>query len=175
MTIRATLSYLTLKGVIAALTTVALTITTPASAQSSFFSDWYAIQNFSVEFTDNKLSIAANDVPVKTLLQEIQEQTGINIKFVADPGDRVTLNVDDQSIETVIAQISNNHMIVHANVEGTKIISELIILSNDARAVVADATSELSEFLPTGEPAPQVAAATAATPELTDQDTEQKL
>ena len=87
----------------------------------------------------------------------------------------MTLNVDDQSIETVIAQISNNHMIVHANVEGTRIISELIILSNDARAVVADATSELSEFLPTGEPAPQVAAATAATPELTDQDTEQKL
>ena len=83
MTISAKLTGIIRTGILASLTTVALTVTTPLFAQSSFISDWYDSQNFSVDFTDEKLTIKGNNIPVKTLLLEIQELTGIKIKSVS--------------------------------------------------------------------------------------------
>ena len=55
-----------------------------------------------------------------------KEQTGIKVNFVANPNDRVTLNVEEQSVENVISKISDNHMIIHTDVNGTQTVSELI-------------------------------------------------
>ena len=175
MTIPAKLTGIIRTGILASLTTVALTVTTPLFAQSSFISNWYDSQNFSVDFTDEKLTIKGNNIPVKTLLLEIQELTGIKVNFVSGPSDKVTLDVDAQSVESVIAKISDNHMIIHANVNGTKTISELIIIAEGTTEVAS--ADNISEFLPTGEPAPQIAAATPdrTNTELTDKDAEQNL
>jgi len=152
------------------LASAALTVTTPTFAQSSFFSDWHNSQNFSVQFTDQKLSVTGNNIPLKDLLLEIQEQTGIKVNFVANTSDKVTLNVEEQSVENVISKISNNHMIIHSNVNGTKTVSELIIMSDGNEEVTT--TAETSEYLPTGEPAPLIV---AAKPELPDENADQNL
>ena len=81
MTFQAILSNLSRTVKVALLTTVALTVTTPAFAQSTFFSDWHNSQNFSVEFTDRKLSVTGNNIPLKELMLKIQEQTGIKVNL----------------------------------------------------------------------------------------------
>ena len=170
MTSNSILSNLARTVKMALLTTAALTVTTPAFAQSNFFSDWHSSQNFSVEFNGQKLSVTGNNIPLKELMLEIQEQTGIKVNLVANPGDRVTLNVEEQSVESVISQISDNHMIIHSNVNGIKTVSELVIISDGNEDI--STTAETSEFLPTGEPTPLIA---AAMPELTDEKADQNL
>ena len=101
-----------------------------------------------------------------------KEQTGIKVNFVANPNDRVTLNVEEPSVENVISKISDNHMIIHTDVNGTQTVSELIIISGGNEEVAT--TAETSEHLPTGAPAPQIAAASPS-PELADENTDQNL
>ena len=136
--------------------------TTPVSAQTE--------QNFLVEFSDDKLSIQANNTLVKDLLLEIQDKTGIPVNFVSDPKDTVSLSITDQSIEHAIAKITANHMIIHGNINGTKTISELIIISDDPELQNSGA---VSANLPSGQPAPAIGAASdqpADQPIATDQD-----
>ena len=52
-----------------------------------------AAQNFVVEYVDEKLSIQANNSRVKELLLEIQDKTGIEVNFIADPKDTVSLDI----------------------------------------------------------------------------------
>ena len=170
MTSQAILSNLARTAKVALFTTIALTVTTPAFGQSNFFSDWHDSQNFSVEFTDQKLSVSGNNIPLKELMLEIQELTDIKVDLVANPSDRVTLYVEQQSVENVISQISDNHMIIHSNVNGIKTVSELIIISDGNKEI--ETAAETSEFLPTGEPTPLIA---AATPQLTDEKADQNL
>jgi len=127
------------------LATVSFAVTAPSlSAQTSFL----------IEFADEKLSVKGDSIPVKDLLIEIQYLTGIHVNFISDPKETVTLDIDEQSIEQVIAKISDNHMIIHDTVDGLKTIRELFFISGTTETVSAS----VSEFLPSGEPAPLVAA-----------------
>lgn len=116
--------------------------TTPASAQ-----------NFLVEYTDDKLSVQGNNIQVKELLLEIQDKTGIRVNFIAEPKDTVSLNISEQSVENVIAKITENHMIIHDIINGKKTISELIIISDDPEL---KSSGGGSANLPSGQPAPSV-------------------
>jgi len=141
------------------ITALTLTVTsTPLFAQSSLLNALRGGQSFLVEFANEKLSVKGESIPVKALLLQIQEQTGIIVNFLSDPTDTVSLDIREQSVENVIAKISDNHMIIHDNVNGTKTISELIIISADSPELAID--DNTSEFLPSGEPAPLIAAAT---------------
>lgn len=150
-------------GLLVSLAALALSVTsTPLLAQSSFFNAWQQGQHFLVEFADEKLSVKGDSIPVKELLLQIQEQTGIVVNFVSNPTNTVSLDINEQSVENVIAKISDNHMIIHDNVNGKKTISELIIISAGTSTDTAEVASDdsVSEFLPSGEPAPLIAAAT---------------
>ncbi len=156
-----TLSSYFRSGLAASLTTLALTApSTPLLAQNSLFNSWIEGQNFLVEFVDEKMTVKGNSIPVKALLLQIQEQTGIPVNFASDETETVTLDIYEQSIEQVVAKISDNHMIIHDHVDGIKTISELIIFST-GNTEVASTDSVTSEFLPSGEPAPLIAAAIA--------------
>ena len=61
-------------------------------------------------------------------------------------------------------------MIIHSNANGIKTVSELVIISDGNEDI--STTAETSEFLPTGEPTPLIA---AAMPELTDEKADQNL
>jgi len=132
-----------------AVTTIAATMTSPLAAQSE--------QNFLVEFIDDELSIQASNILVKDLLLEIQDKTGIPVNFVSDPKDTISLNITGQSVENAIAKISSNHMIIHGHTNGIKTINELIIISDDPEL---KSTGNDSANLPSGQPAPEIAAAT---------------
>ena len=128
-----------------------LAFTTPAlSAQTSFL----------VEFDNKKLSVKGDSIPVKDLLLEIQDRTGILVNFISSPTGTVTLDIDEQSVEQVIAKISDNHMIIHDTVDGLKTIKELVYISGATEVASVAATSE---FLPSGEPAPSIAVVTPGT------------
>ena len=124
-----------------ALCVLALT-TTPVSAQ-----------NFVVEYVDEKLSIQANNTRVKELLLEIQDKTGIQVNFIADPKDTVSLDITEQPVENVIGKITENHMIIHDIVNGKETISELIIISDDPELISGGGGSA---NLPSGKPAPAI-------------------
>ncbi len=110
-------------------------------------------QNFLVEYTDEKLSVQANNTQIKELLLEIQNKTGIRVNFIAEPKNSVSLNIIDQSVEAAIAKITENHMIIHDIVNGKKTISELIIISDDPEL---RSSGGGSANLPSGQPAPAV-------------------
>jgi len=109
-------------------------------------------QNFLVEYADDKLSVQANNIRVKELLLEIQEKTGIPVNFIADPKDTVSIDVSEQTVESVIAKITENHMIIHDTINGKKNISELIIISDDPELNNTGGSANL----PSGQPAPAI-------------------
>ena len=112
-----------------------------------------AAQNFVVEYVDEKLSVQANNSRVKELLLEIQDKTGIEVNFIADPKDTVSLDISEQSVESVIGKITENHMIIHDMINGKKTISELIIISDDPELISGGGGSA---NLPSGQPAPAI-------------------
>ena len=116
-------------------------------------------QSFLVEYADEKLSVEANNIQVKDLLLEIQDKTGIQVNFIADPRDTISLSVSEQTVENVIAKITENHMIIHSIVNGKKTINELIIISEDPEL---NSGGGGSGNLPTGQPAPAIATVPAA-------------
>ena len=161
MTNRSNLSRRIRPNLVASLAALALTVSTPSLfASTSFFSAWQQ-QNFEVEFADEKLSVIGEGIPVKELLLKIQEATGIPVNFITTPTGTLSLNIEKESVESVIARISDNHMIIHDTVDGVKTIQELFIISETTEVANSVAASE---FLPSGEPAPLVAttATTAA-------------
>lgn len=113
-------------------------------------------QNFFVEYENEKISIEANNIRIKELLLEIQNKTGIPVNFIADPKDTVSLTISDQTVESAIAKITENHMIIHDTINGKKSISELIIIAEDP--ALTSSAGGGSANLPTGQPAPAIEA-----------------
>lgn len=111
-------------------------------------------QNFFVEYEDEKISIEANNILIKELLLEIQNKTGIPVNFIAEPKDTVSLTISDQTVESAIAKITENHMIIHDTVNGKQAISELIIIAEDPELTSSSGSG--SSNLPTGQPAPAI-------------------
>lgn len=139
-------------GVKQAFAGVALTLVFAGSATSA--------DNFSIEVNNESIAVEASNASLKELLQELEKLTGIPVKFVADTSERVTLSVGLTSIENAIGKITPNHMIVHDEQEGKKVIKELIIIPDSGGTNASG-----SSFLPSGEPAPAIEpAAPIATP-----------
>jgi len=158
-------------NLVASLAALVLTVTTPSLfAETSFFSAWQQ-QNFQVEFADEKLSVIGESIPVKDLLLKIQEETGIPVNFITTPTGTLSLNINNQSVENVIARISDNHMIIHDTVDGVKTIRELFFISETTEVASSAAASE---FLPSGEPAPLVATAAAAAPTVVETEVQEE-
>lgn len=129
------------------LTSIALLSSTIALAQS-----------FTVEFNDTKISIQANEASLRDIMLDIEDKTGIPVKFVAESEEHVSVEIYDQTLESAIGKLTPNHMIVHDLLNGKKRIKELIIISEDPQL----AKDGGSQFLPSGQlqnanPTPQPA------------------
>ncbi len=116
----------------------------------------FSADNFSIEVSNNDIAIEANNASLKELLLELERQTGIPVKFVDETDERVSLNVGLTTVENAIGKITPNHMIVHENIDGKKVIKELIIIP-DASGISSDGGN--SSFLPNGQPAPAIESA----------------
>jgi len=114
-----------------------------------------AQQAFNVEFSDKKISIQANEASLKDIMLDIQDKTGIPVRFVAESEERVSLEFYNLSIESAIGKLTPNHMIVHDLLDGKERIKELIIISDDPSL----AKDGESQYLPTGQVSPQNTAA----------------
>ncbi len=108
---------------------------------------------FNIDVSETEIAVQANNASLKELLQELERLTGIPVKFVADTDERVSLNVGLTSVENAIGKITPNHMIVHEDKQGKKVIKELIIIPNDSGTSGGGADSS---FLPNGQPAPAI-------------------
>jgi len=107
--------------------------------------------NFSIEVSNDDIAVEASNASLKELLQELEKLTGIPVKFVADTSERVTLNVGLTTIENAIGKITPNHMIVHGQLNGIKVIKEVIIIPDSGGGAASG-----SAFLPNGQPAPAI-------------------
>lgn len=108
--------------------------------------------NFSIEVNDEDIAVEARNASLREILQELEKVTGIPMKFVADTSERVTLNVGLTTIENAIGKITPNHMIVHEQLDGKKVIKEVIIIPDTG----GSSTATGSAFLPSGQPAPAI-------------------
>ncbi len=139
-------------------TTITQTLAFACCGISMMASDpTFSADNFNIEVSSNNndIAIQANNASLKELLLELERRTGIPVKFVDDTDERVSLNVGLTSVENAIGKITPNHMIVHENINGKKVIKELIIIP-DASGVSGDGGN--SSFLPNGQPAPAIEA-----------------
>ncbi len=116
-----------------------------------------AANTFNIDVSDDDVAIEANNASLMELLQELEKVTGIPVDFVEPTDERVTLSVALTSVESAIGKITPNHMIVHENQDGEKIIKELIIIPADSELA---GTGSGSAFLPNGNPAPSIEQAT---------------
>lgn len=102
---------------------------------------------------DKTITIQANNASLKAVLLEIEAKTGIPVNFVADTSERVSVNLEGQTIENAIGKLTPNYMIMRDIQGGKEIISEIIIISDDPASTSSGGGSS---FLPSGKPTPVI-------------------
>jgi len=127
-----------------------------------------AANDFSIEISNDDISVQASNASLQEVLEELERLTGIPVKFVAETSERVTLNVGLTNIENAIGKITPNHMIVHEKLDGKQVIKELIIIPGGEGGASGGGGSG-SAFLPNGEPAPNIEQPDQSLPQPTDQ------
>lgn len=102
---------------------------------------------------DKTITIQANNASLKDILLDIEAKTGIRVNFVADTTQRVSVNIENQTIENAIGKLTPNYMIMRDLKDGQETISEIIIISDDPAIT---SSGDGSTFLPSGQPAPVI-------------------
>jgi len=118
-----------------------------------------AANDFSIEISNDDISVQASNASLQEVLEELERLTGIPV---------VTLNVGLTNIENAIGKITPNHMIVHEKLDGKQVIKELIIIPGGEGGASGGGGSG-SAFLPNGEPAPNIEQPDQSLPQPTDQ------
>ncbi len=112
-----------------------------------------AQQGFIVEFTDEKISIQANNANLKEVLQEVESKSGIAVNFIAEVNERVSIDIVEQSIESALSKLLPNLMLIHDTVDGKKRVVEVIAITDDPE--LTSSGNNLSN-LPTGQLMPPI-------------------
>jgi len=74
--------------------------------------------SFNIDVSDDDIAVQADDAKLTEVLQELENRTGIPVKFVAETEERVTLDVALTDIENAISKLTPNHMIVRGKQDG---------------------------------------------------------
>lgn len=121
---------------------------------SSFGHSQIGNQSFLIGIeTDKTITIQANNANLKDVLLDLEAKTGIEVNFVADTSQRVSVTIENQTIENAIGKLTPNYMIMRDLQDGKETISEIIIISDDPGST---SSGNDSTFLPSGQPAPEI-------------------
>jgi len=113
-----------------------------------------AADNFTVEYTDSRVTINAQNADLKAILTELAHQADFPIRFVSEVEKRVSLTISTSTIEEVVSMLTPDNLIIYENQNNKEIIKKLFVVISEEPTSDTDNTT--SEFLPTGDPAPVV-------------------
>jgi|GEM_PF-5484379 len=111
--------------------------------------------SFNIDVSDDDIAVQADDAKLTEVLQELENRTGIPVKFVAETEERVTLDVALTDIENAISKLTPNHMIVRGKQDGKEVIKEVIIIPAESD-LASGSSGSGSDFLPSGAPAAEI-------------------
>lgn len=112
-----------------------------------------ALANSRIEYQDGLLTLQAHQTSFNDLMQALASETGIQVTIFGDNSGPVTVDIQQEPLDTALGKLAPNHMLVKSSDAEDAPVTEIVIMldenSNSGSGVA-------SEFLPTGAPVQEV-------------------
>ena len=101
---------------------------------------------------DDRIRVMADNATLTEVAAEVELQTGVPIIVSSDSDQRVSIDLQDATIDQVAAALSSNYLVQRRSKEPDSPVVEILLLTDDGAPETDSGTADNSEFLPSGEP-----------------------